>query len=98
MSLLSRQQEARMSDTPPPEAPFLPFGEVEGVKRTKFQKIVARTMSANAASIPHVTHHDDVDITGLEAYRRTLPAEQRASPLIYLVKAVAAGLKAFPTF
>jgi pyruvate dehydrogenase E2 component (dihydrolipoamide acetyltransferase) len=86
-----------MSDTSQ-AAPFLSFGEVEIVKRTRFQKIVARTMSANASSIPHVTHHDEVDVTGLEAYRRSLPPEQKASPLIYVIKAVAAALKAFPHF
>ena len=87
-----------MSDTLPPEAQFLPFGEVEVVKRTRFQKIVARTMSNNAFTIPHVTHHDEVDVTGLDAYRRSLPAEQKASPLIYLIKAVTEALKAFPQF
>jgi pyruvate dehydrogenase E2 component (dihydrolipoamide acetyltransferase) len=86
-----------MSDTSP-EAPFLGFGAVEIVKRTRFQKIVARTMAANTSSIPHVTHHDAVDVTGLEAYRRSLPPEQKASPLIYVIKAVAAALKAFPQF
>ena len=44
-----------MPDTLPPEAPYLPFGEVNVVKRTRFQKIVARTMTANASTIPHVT-------------------------------------------
>jgi pyruvate dehydrogenase E2 component (dihydrolipoamide acetyltransferase) len=83
---------------PPPEAPFLPFGEVEVVKRTRFQKIIAQTLSHNAAIIPHVTNHDDVDVTGLEAHRRALPADQRISPLIYLIKAVVEALKAFPRF
>lgn len=86
-----------MSATPP-EAPYLSFGEVELAPRTRFQKIVARTMSANAATIPHVTHHDEVDVTDLDSYRRSVPAEQRASPLIYLIKAVVAALTAFPHF
>lgn len=87
-----------MSDPLPPEAPFLPFGEVEVVKRTRFQKIVARTMAANASAIPHVTNHDEVDVTGLEAYRQALPADQKISPLIYLIHAVVDALKAFPQF
>jgi pyruvate dehydrogenase E2 component (dihydrolipoyllysine-residue acetyltransferase) len=86
-----------MSDTSP-DAPFLAFGTVEIVKRTRFQKIVARTLSANASSIPHVTHHDEADVTGLEAYRRSLPPEQKTSPLIYVIKAVAAALQQFPQF
>jgi len=81
-----------------PEAPFLPFGAVETVKRTRIEKIVARVMSNNASTIPHVTHHDEVDVTALEVYRAQLPREQRASPLIFLVKAVVDGLKAFPHF
>jgi pyruvate dehydrogenase E2 component (dihydrolipoamide acetyltransferase) len=87
-----------MTDATPPEAQFLPFGAVEVVKRTRFQKIVARTMSANASTIPHVTHHDEVDVTSLDAYRRSLPSERRASPLIYVIKAVVAALKVFPQF
>jgi len=86
-----------MSDSSP-AAPFLDFGAVELVKRTRFQKIVARTMSANANSIPHVTHHDEADVTALEAYRRSLPPEQKASPLIYVIKAVVDALKALPQF
>ena len=85
-----------MSDAP--EAPFLPYGEVEVVKRSRFQKIVARTMANNWSSIPHVTNFDEVDVTGLEAHRRALPPEEKASPLIYLIKAVVEALQAFPTF
>lgn len=87
-----------MSDALPPEAPFQPFGEVEVLKRTRIQKIMARTMAANASTIPHVTNHDEVDVTGLEAHRRALPADQKVSPLIYLIKAVVEALKAFPQF
>jgi len=87
-----------MSEAQPPEAPFLPFGEVEVVKRSRFQKIVARTMSGNWTSIPHVTNHDEVDVTGLEAYRSALPADRKPSPLIYLIKAVVEALQAFPHF
>ena len=55
------------------QAHLATFGEVEPAKRTRFQKIVARTMAANAAAIPHVTHHDEVDVTALEAHRRASP-------------------------
>jgi pyruvate dehydrogenase E2 component (dihydrolipoamide acetyltransferase) len=87
-----------MSETPEAATPFARFGEVEAVARTRFQKIVARTMVANATSIPHVTHHDEVDATDLETYRKSLPREQRASPVIHLIKAVVAALKAYPQF
>ena len=85
-----------MPDIADPTAPFAPFGPVETAPRTRFQKIVAKVMVANASGIPHVTHHDDVDVTALEAYRQT--AEVKASPLIYLIKAVVEALKDFPQF
>lgn len=87
-----------MSEALPPETPFLPFGEVEVVKRSRFQKIVARTMASNWSSIPHVTNHDEADVTGLEAHRSRLPAAEKHSPLIYMIKAVVDALQAFPHF
>jgi pyruvate dehydrogenase E2 component (dihydrolipoamide acetyltransferase) len=81
-----------------PDAQFAMHGAVESIARTRFQKIVARTMLRNATSIPHVTHHDDVDVTALEVYRRAMPAETKVSPLIFLIKAVVEALKAFPHF
>ncbi|MBW8814194.1 MAG: 2-oxo acid dehydrogenase subunit E2 [Caulobacterales bacterium] len=86
-----------MNDIASPESPFQRFGAVECVVRTRFQKIVARTMAANAA-IPQVTHHDEVDATALEAHRRALPPGERPSPLVFLIKAVVAALKAYPQF
>jgi len=81
-----------------PEAYFAQFGEIEAQPRTRFQKVVAKTMATNATTIPHVTHHDEVDVTGLETYRRSVAPEAKFSPLIYLVKAVVEALKAFPQF
>lgn len=74
------------------------FGEVEEAPRSRFQKVVAKTMVANASNIPHVTHHDDVDVTEIEALRRSLSGDQKISPLIFLIKAAATALKEFPTF
>ncbi|PXA82845.1 dihydrolipoamide acetyltransferase [Nostoc sp. 3335mG] len=87
-----------MPDIADPTALFAPFGPVETVPRTRFQKIVAKVMVANASSIPHVTHHDDVDVTELENHRAALPAGEKASPLVYLIKAVVEALKDFPQF
>jgi pyruvate dehydrogenase E2 component (dihydrolipoamide acetyltransferase) len=92
----ANQTDASMTETPSPEAPYARFGEVETRPRTRFQKIVARTMAANAGSIPHVTHHDEVDVTALEAHRASLPKDQRPSPLAYLIKAAVAALQAYP--
>jgi pyruvate dehydrogenase E2 component (dihydrolipoamide acetyltransferase) len=87
-----------MSDINNPAAPFASFGETEAVPRTRFQKIVARTMLANATSIPHVTHHDDVDVTALDAYRQAQTPAGKASPLIYIVKAIVDAMRDFPQF
>ncbi|HYP62656.1 MAG TPA: 2-oxo acid dehydrogenase subunit E2 [Acidocella sp.] len=87
-----------MSNETTPEAYFAQFGEIETVKRTRFQKIVAKTMTANASTIPHVTHQDDADVTGLMAYRETMAPGTKVSPLIFLIKAVVEALKAYPQF
>lgn len=55
-------------------------------------------MAKNAQTIPHVAHHDMVDVTALEAARQGAPAGQKFSPLLYVVKAVVSALKAFPDF
>ena len=80
------------------EAYLAQFGEVSAEPRTRFQKVVAKTMAANAATIPHVAHHDDVDVTDLEAHRQASPKSERLSPLIYVIRAVVDALKAYPRF
>ncbi|MBJ7483092.1 2-oxo acid dehydrogenase subunit E2 [Brevundimonas sp.] len=77
---------------------FASFGPVRIVDRTRVQKFVAKTMTTNFTTIPHVTHCDDVDVTELEAYRRSLTPDQKVSPLVFLIKAVVHALKAFPHF
>ncbi|WP_052117859.1 2-oxo acid dehydrogenase subunit E2 [Novosphingobium pentaromativorans] len=78
---------------------FEQFGPVESAATTKFQQVVGKRLSQAWATIPHVTHHDDIDVTALEAHRKALSeAGTRISPLIFLVKALASGLKAFPDF
>lgn len=80
------------------EDQFAPFGSVEGVALTNFQKVVARRLTKSWTEIPHVTHHDSVDVTEMDAFRRSLPSEKKVSPLIFLVKALATTLGEFPSF
>ena len=87
-----------MSEKPDYAAQFTAFGDVEIAERTRFQKVVAKTMAANVSTIPHVAHCDDVDVSGLEKYRAGLDRATRASPLVFLVKAVVAALEEFPQF
>lgn len=79
---------------------FSVFGPVERQPLSRIQKIVGTTLARNWASIPHVTHHEEADISGLDALRRQL-AEQsgrRITPLAFMVKAAVAALKRFPHF
>ncbi|PJG48388.1 dihydrolipoamide acetyltransferase [Sphingobium sp. LB126] len=72
------------------------FGEVETTPLTKFQQIVGKRLTQSWTGVPHVTHNDSADVTALDAYRTTMAA--KVSPLLFLVKAVAGALRAFPTF
>lgn len=88
---------------PAPEIDFSKYGAVENQPLTRIQKLSGPNLHRNWVSIPHITQYDDADITDLEAFRLSLKkeAEQRGVKLSILplvMKAVAASLKAFPTF
>lgn len=87
-----------MSDNTTAEAMFAEYGAVSVKPLTRFQKIVAKRLSENAIAIPHVTHNDDIDITAIEAHRKTLTGPAKVTTLIFLIKAVVDALKAFPAF
>lgn len=78
---------------------FEQFGSVDAVESTKFQQVVARRLHQAWTSIPHVTHHDDVDVTALEDHRIRLAQQgSKISPVIFLAKALALALHSFPDF
>jgi len=88
---------------PMPEIDFGKWGEVESKKLTKINKLTGKFLHRNWVTIPHVTQFDDSDITELEAFRKAMVPEYkeqgiRITMLAFLVKAVVAGLKAFPRF
>jgi pyruvate dehydrogenase E2 component (dihydrolipoamide acetyltransferase) len=71
----------------------------ERVPLTRIQQISARNLALAWQTIPHVTHHEDADITELEAFRKQLNAEQsdvKVTMVALLLKACAATLRAFP--
>jgi pyruvate dehydrogenase E2 component (dihydrolipoamide acetyltransferase) len=85
---------------PWPKVNFEKFGEVERQPLTRIQKISGPNLARNWVMIPHVTHHDEADITELEAFRKRTNAEQdeaKVTMVALLAKAVVASLKAFPT-
>jgi pyruvate dehydrogenase E2 component (dihydrolipoamide acetyltransferase) len=77
------------------------FGPVEAQKLGRVQHYVGRVMHRNWVSIPHVTHHDDADITDFERRRHEwnkARPEQKLSLLPALVKASVAALQRYPQF
>jgi pyruvate dehydrogenase E2 component (dihydrolipoamide acetyltransferase) len=87
---------------PWPKVDFSKFGEVETRELTRIQKISGANLARNWAMIPHVTQHDDADITELEALRVALNKENEKSGikltmLAFLIKASVAALQKFPT-
>lgn len=90
---------------PPPKVDFAKFGEVEEVALTRIQKISGPNLHRNWVTIPHVTQFEEADITELEAFRKqqNVLAEKKKlgvkiTPLVFMMKAVADALKAYPVF
>ncbi len=88
---------------PWPQVDFAKFGPVERRDLTRIQKISGANLHRNWVVIPHVTNHDDADITGLEAFRLQLNREHekagiKVTMLAFLIKACVAALKQFPNF
>ena len=87
---------------PWPKVDFAKFGPIETLARTRIQKISAPGLARNWVMIPHVTQFDEADITELEAFRARVNEENakagvKVSPLAFLMKAVVAALKKYPT-
>ena len=88
---------------PWPQVDFGRFGPVERQDLSRIKKISGANLHRNWVLIPHVTNHDDADVTDLEAFRLELNRENEKSGvkvtlLAFLVKACAAALKKFPEF
>lgn len=90
---------------PWPKVDFSKFGEIESLPLTKIQKVSGANLHRNWVMIPHVTEFDESDITDLEAFRKQQNAEAekkkldlKITPLVFIMKAVASALKAYPRF
>jgi pyruvate dehydrogenase E2 component (dihydrolipoamide acetyltransferase) len=88
---------------PWPVVDFAKFGAVERKDLSRIKKISGANLHRNWVMIPHVTNHDDADITELEAFRVTLNKEYekagvKVTMLAFLIKACVAALKKFPEF
>ncbi|CAM2144873.1 pyruvate dehydrogenase, E2 subunit [Pararobbsia alpina] len=88
---------------PWPKIDFTKFGPIDPQPLSRIKKISGANLHRNWVMIPHVTNNDEADITDLEALRVTLNKENEKSGvkvtmLAFVIKAVVAALKKFPTF
>jgi len=88
---------------PWPKVDFAKFGEIEVRELSRIKKLSGANLARNWAMIPHVTQHDEADITDLEALRVQLNKEHekagvKLTMLAFLMKAVVALLKQYPDF
>lgn len=94
---------AGFSLPPAPKIDFTKFGNVTSQPLSRIQKISAGHLHRNWVSIPHVTQHDEADITDMEAFRKSQAAEAerqgfKLTPLVFMIKASVAAMKKFPQF
>ena len=86
-----------------PQVDFAAFGPVETVGLSRIKRIAGPALHRNWVAIPHVTQHDDADITALEEFRKATNAEHadegvKLTMVSLLLKASAVTLRAFPEF
>ena len=79
------------------------FGEVEIKDIPRVKKLASTYLVNSWTTIPHVTNHDEVDITEMEDFRTSLTdmytgEKKKITPLAFIVKALVASLKKFPSF
>ena len=88
---------------PWPKIDFAQFGPIETVPLSRLKRIAGPLLHRNWLTIPHVTNHDDADVTELEAFRLQLNAENakagiKVTMLAFLIKAAVAALRKYPDF
>ncbi len=88
-----------------PEIDFSRFGEIETADTPRIKKLSGAHLHRAWLNIPHVTHHDEADITELEAFRQQVNEEQakkksgvKLTLLAFAMKALARALAEFPSF
>jgi pyruvate dehydrogenase E2 component (dihydrolipoamide acetyltransferase) len=85
-----------------PEVDFAKFGPIEVRPLSRIQRISGARLQASWVNLPHVTQHEDADVTDMEAIRVALkdkaPAGVRLTALAFIVKAGVLALKEFPRF
>ena len=82
---------------------FSRYGPVEERPLPKIRKVAAKNLLRSWLNAPHVTQHDEADVTEMERFRRDCQEEAarrdlKLSPLHFVLKAVASALREFPDF
>lgn len=104
----ARLQQASSIDAGPgflswPKIDFSRFGEIHTEPLSRIKKLSGANLHRNWRMIPHVTQHDEADITDMEGFRKESASQAEArgvkmTPLVFLIKACAAALKQYPQF
>ncbi|MGP6155940.1 MAG: dihydrolipoyllysine-residue acetyltransferase [Vulcanimicrobiaceae bacterium] len=90
-----------LSIAPWPKVNYEQYGPVERVPLSRIKKLSAANLHRNWVMIPHVTQHEEADVTELEAFRKAVNAEQREAKvtmLAFVLKAAVAALLRYPEF
>ena len=95
--------ESKQNNKPKIEFNHSEFGEIEIKEISRVKKIAAPQLVNSWQTIPHVTHHDEADVTELEEFRLSLSdintgEKKKMSPLVFIIKSLVATLKKFPSF
>jgi pyruvate dehydrogenase E2 component (dihydrolipoamide acetyltransferase) len=86
-----------------PVVDFSKFGVIETKPLSRIKKLSGANLHRNWVSIPHITQHDEADITEMEAFRKELGEEYtkqgiKITPLAFLLKAVVTAMQQYPDF
>jgi len=86
-----------------PAIDFTKFGETETVRLSRIKRLSGPHLQRAWLNAPHVTHHDEADITDMEEFRQSMKAEVakqgiKLTPLVFILRALVAALKEFPQF
>ena len=85
------------------EYPHSDFGEIEIKDMPRVKKLASTYLVNSWTTIPHVTNHDEADITEMEDFRNSLKdtytgEKKKITPLAFIIKALVASLRKFPNF
>ncbi|CAM4394262.1 MAG: Dihydrolipoyllysine-residue acetyltransferase component of pyruvate dehydrogenase complex [Legionellaceae bacterium] len=100
---MPRSNESAMGLPAAPVVDFSKFGPIETKPLSRIKRLTGINLSRNWLLIPHVTQFDEADITELEAFRKAQQVNVekqgiKLTPLVFIMKAIVASLKAFPNF